>query len=163
MIMEKLSYRECLTGRRFIIRINPGNKITASLLDFARSKGLQFASLVSAVGSVRDVEFTGIHAGAHLPMTEARFKTNQLEGPLELIGLEGNIAQNAEKELTGQFYILGSKSGGDVVGGRLVEAEVFTTCEIVLAEYLVKGVELHHSATSGVDTIYFEEKSVKLP
>jgi predicted DNA-binding protein with PD1-like motif len=86
-----------------------------------------------------------------------------LEGPLELIGLEGNIAPNAEKELAGQFYILGSKSGGDVVGGRLVEAEVFTTCEIVLAEYLVKGVELHHSATSGVDTIYFEEGGTKLP
>jgi len=163
MIMEKLSYQECITGRRFIIRINPGNEITAVLLDFARSKELQFASLVSAVGSVRNVEFTGIHAGAHLPMTEARFKTSRLEGPLELIGLEGNIAQNAEKQLAGQFYILGSKSGGDVVGGRLVEAEVFTTCEIVLAEYLVQGVELHHSATSGVDTIYFEGQGTKLP
>jgi hypothetical protein len=38
-----------------------------------------------------------------------------------------------------------------------VEAEVFTTCEIVLAEYLVEGIERHHSATSGIDTIYIEE------
>jgi len=155
--MEKLWYRECITGRRFIIKIEPGTKITAALLDFARSKELPFASLVSAVGSVRDVEFTGIQAGAHLPMTEARFKTNRIEGPLELMALEGNIAPNAEKQLAGQFYILGSKSNGDVVGGRLVEAEVFTTCEIVLAEYLVAGIERHHSATSGVDTIYIEE------
>ena len=156
--MEKLWYRECITGRRFIINIDPGTKITAALLDFARAKELPFASLVSAVGSVRDVEFTGILAGAHLPMTEARFKTNRLEGPLELMALEGNIAPNAEKQLAGQFYILGSKSNGDVVGGRLVEAEVFTTCEIVLAEYLVQGIELHHSATSGVDTIYIDEQ-----
>jgi hypothetical protein len=156
--MKKLWYRECSTGRRFIIKIEPGTKITEALLEFARSKELQFASLVSAVGSVRDVEFTSIQAGAHLPMTEARFKTNRLEGPLELLDLEGHITQNSEKQLAGQFYILGSKSSGDVVGGRLVEAEVFTTCQIVLAEYLVKGIELHHSATSGVDTIYIEEQ-----
>ncbi len=156
--MEKLWYRECTTGRRFIIKIDPATKITAALLDFARAKELQFASLVSAIGSVRDVEFTGIQAGAHLPMTEARFKTNHLEGPLELMALEGNIALNTEKQLAGQFYILGSKSNGDVVGGRLVEAEVFTTCEIVLAEYQVQGIEVHHSATSGVDTIYIEEQ-----
>ncbi len=49
--------------------------------NFARAEELQFASLVSAVGSVRDVEFTGIQAGAHLPMTEARFKTIRLGGP----------------------------------------------------------------------------------
>jgi predicted DNA-binding protein with PD1-like motif len=156
--MEKLWYRECTTGRRFIIKIDPGARITESLLDFARSKELQFASLVSAVGSVRDVEFTGIQAGSRLPMTEARFKTNRLEGPLALISLEGNVALNTDKQLAAQFYILGSKSNGDVVGGRLVEAEVFTPCEIVLAEYAVEGIELHHSTTSGVDTIFIEEQ-----
>jgi len=155
--MEKLWYRECRTGRRFIIKLEPGTRITASLLEFARSQDFPFASLVSAVGSVRNVEFTGIQAGAHLPMTEARFKTNRAEGPLELMALEGNLTRDGEQELAGQFYILGSKSGGEVVGGRLVEAEVFTTCEIVLAEYLVEGIERHHSATSGIDTIYIEE------
>jgi predicted DNA-binding protein with PD1-like motif len=155
--MDKLWYQECNTGRRFIIKLEPGTRVTATLLDFARSKKLPFASLVSAVGSVRDVEFCGIQAGAHLPMTEARFKTTRLEGPLEMMGLEGNIAPGPDKELAGEFYILASKSNGDVVGGRLVDAVVFTTCEIVLAEYLVEGIERHHSTTSGVDTIYIEE------
>lgn len=154
--MEKLHYRECSTGRRFIIKIEPGTKITAALLDFARAQNIQFASMVSAVGSVREVEFTGIQAGAHLPMTGPRIKTHRLEGPLELMGLEGNIAPNAEKHLGAQFYILGSKSSGEVVGGRLVDAEVFATCEIVLAEYLVEGIERHYSATSGVDTLHIE-------
>lgn len=157
--MDKIWYRECITGRRFIIKLDPGTKITAALLDFASSKKLPFASLVSAVGSVRQVEFTGIQAGAHLPMTEARFKTNHLEGPLELMALEGNIAPTAESQLASQFYFLGSKSNGDVVGGRLVEAEVFTACEIVLAEYLVQGIEFHRSTTSGVETIYIEENT----
>ena len=156
--MENLWYRECTAGRRFIIKIDPGARIIATLLDFASSQQLQFASLVSAIGSVRDVEFTGIQAGAHLPMTEARFKTSRLEGPLELMALEGNLTPDASGQVSGQFYILGSKSNGDVVGGRLVEAVVFTTCEIVLAEYLVAGIERHHSATSGVDTLFIEEQ-----
>ena len=158
MTMEKLWYRECTTGRRFIIKLQPGTSIVPTLVDFARARDLKFASLVSAVGSVRDVEFTGIQAGAHLPMTEARFKTTRLEGPLALMALEGNIAPDADKQLAGQFYLLGAKSSGDVVGGCLVAAEVFTTCEIVLAEYQVSGIERHHSATSGVDTIFIEEQ-----
>ncbi|MGB8258756.1 MAG: PPC domain-containing DNA-binding protein [Terracidiphilus sp.] len=156
--MEKLWYRECTTGRRFIIKINPGARIVEALLDFARARELPFASLVSAIGSVRDVEFTGIQAGAHLPMTDARIKTNRLEGPLELMALEGNIAPDANKQLAGLFHILGSKSNGEVVGGHLVEAEVFATCEIVLAEYLVQGIEHYHSSSTGVDTLYIEEQ-----
>ena len=156
--MEKLWYRECRTGRRFIIRLEPGAKITEALLAFARAENINFTSLVSAVGSIREVEFTGIQAGAHLPITEPRIKTHRLEGPLELMSLEGNIALNADKELDAQLYIIASKSNGEVVGGHLVDAEVFATCEIVLAEYLVDGVERHHSATGGVDTLYIAEK-----
>jgi hypothetical protein len=156
--MEKLWYRECDTGRRFIIKLEPGARITAALVDFARAKQLPFASLVSAVGSVRNVEFTDIQVGAHLPMTEPRYRTNKLDGPLELLGLEGNIAPGPDQQLAGEFQILGAKASGEVVGGRLVEAVVFATCEIVLAEYRVSGIERHHSATSGVDTIFIEEK-----
>jgi len=155
--MEKLWYRECNTGRRFIIKIEPGARLISTLLEFARLENLPFASLVSAVGSVRSVEFTGIQAGAHLPMTGPRTKTHRLDGPLELLGLEGNIAPDAEKRLGSQFYILGAKSNGEVVGGRLVEAEVFAACEIVLAEYVVDGIERRHSATSGVDTLFIAE------
>ena len=156
--MEKIWHRECVTGRRFIIKIQPGQKITATLLAFAESKDIGFASMVSAVGSVRDVEFKDIQTGAHLPMTEPRIRTHRLEGPMELLGLEGNIALDADKRLGAQFHILVSKASGEVVGGQLVDAEVFATCEIVLAEYLVEGIERYHSATTGVDTLYFEEE-----
>jgi hypothetical protein len=155
--MDKLRFRQCATGRRFIIKLEPGAQLTTILVEFAQSQQLPFASLVSAVGSVRDVEIAGIQAGAHLPMTEARFKTTRLEGPLELMGLEGNIAPGPDKRLAGQFHLLASRSNGDVVGGRLLSAEVFTPCEIVLAEYLVEGIERHGSQSTGVDTIYIPD------
>lgn len=156
--MEKLHYRECRTGRRFILKLEPGSNLTLALLEFARTEAIQFISLVSAVGSIRDVEFSGIQAGAHLPMTGPRVKTHRLEGPLELMGLEGNIAPNPKKGLDAQLYVIASKSNGEVVGGRLVAATVFATCEIVLAEYLVDGVERQFSATGGVDTLFIQEK-----
>jgi predicted DNA-binding protein with PD1-like motif len=156
--MEKIWHRECVTGRRFILKIEPGEKIAATLLAFAESKHIQFASMVSAVGSVRDVEFKDIQMGSHLPMTEPRRKTHRLEGPMELLGLEGNIAMEADKRLGAQFHILAAKASGEVVGGHLVDAEVFATCEMVLAEYLVEGIERYHSSTTGVDTLYFEEE-----
>ena len=155
--MGKLWYRECNTGRRFIIKIEPGAKLIDAILTFAQAQDLAFASMVSAVGSVRNVVFTDIQVGAHLPMSGPRTKTHRLEGPLELLGLEGNIAPGEDKRLGAQFYILGSKSSGEVVGGRLVDAEVFTACELVLAEYLVEGIARHRSATSGVDTLYIQE------
>lgn len=156
--MDKIWHRECATGRRFIIKIEPGAKLAETILAFAASKNLPFASLVSAVGSVRDVVFRDIQTGAHLPMTEPRIRTHRLEGPLEMLGLQGNIVPGPERRLDGQFYFLGSKASGEVVGGRLVEAEVFATCEIVLAEYLAQGIERYRSSSSGVDTLYFEEE-----
>jgi hypothetical protein len=157
--MENVWFRECGTGRRFIIKIGPGADLVRVLLDFAQSQDLPFASLVSAVGSVRNVEIASILAGAHLPMTEARFKVTRLEGPLELMGLEGNIAPGDDQRLAGQFHLVASKSNGDVVGGRLVAAEVFTPCEIVLAEYLVAGITRYASATAGVDTIFIADQA----
>jgi predicted DNA-binding protein with PD1-like motif len=156
--MDNIWHRECVTGRRFIIRLKPGARIIPTLLEFAASQNIGFASMVSAVGSVRDVQFKDIQVGAHLPLTEPRTKTHRMDGPLEMLGLEGNIAPGADKKLGGQFYILASKASGEVVGGQLLDAEVFATCEIVLAEYLVTGIERYHSATSGVDTLFFEEQ-----
>jgi hypothetical protein len=160
--MEKLWYRECRTGRRFIIKIQPGAKVVEALLAFSRAENLRFMSLVSAVGSVRMVEFTGIQGSPQLPITGPRITTHRLEEPLELMGLEGNICRNAAKELDAQLYIIAARANGEVVGGHLVDAEVLATCEIVLAEYLVEGIERYHSSTGGVDTLFIDEESAPI-
>ncbi|MCE1229440.1 MAG: DNA-binding protein [Firmicutes bacterium] len=155
--MKNLSYRECQIGRRFILRLEPGARISESLVEFTRGMKAPFASLVSAVGSIRMVEFVDIQAGAHLPISGARLKTHKVEGPLELLSLEGNLLPDDKGELSARLYVLGSKSSGEVVGGRLVEAEVFASCEIVLAEYNVTGIERQFSPQSGVDALVIRE------
>jgi predicted DNA-binding protein with PD1-like motif len=160
--LEKLWYRECRTGRRFIIKIQPGARVMEALLAFARAENIRFMSIVSAVGSVHAVEFHGIQGGPQLPITGPRITTHKLDEPLELMGLEGNICRNAAKELDAQMYIIAARASGEVVGGHLVDAEVLATCEIVMAEYLVEGIERYHSVTGGVDTLFIDEESAPI-
>jgi predicted DNA-binding protein with PD1-like motif len=154
--MGSFTYREARDGRRFILRIPPGSNLVESLLGFAEELQLKHVVMVSAIGSVRNVTFSDIQAGAHLPITTPRMPIHQVEGPLDLIGIEGNLVPGSGGRIDGHLHIFGSKSSGEVIGGHLIEAEVFATCEVVLAEYIVEGVERHRSATGGIDTLYFE-------
>ena len=140
-----------------MLRVRPGTKLMEQVLLFTREVGLKHGVIVSAIGSVRQLTFSDIQAGAHLPITEPRMPVHTVEGPLDLMGIEGNFAPRADGEVDPHFHILGAKSSGDVVGGHLVEAEVFATCEMVIAEYLAKGVGRQRSPKGGVDTIFFED------
>lgn len=156
--MEQFWHRECRSGRRFIIKITPGADLLEQLLWFARTVGLKHAVMLSAIGSVRNVQFSDIQAGARLPITEPRMPVHTVEGPLDLLGIEGNLAPNEEGRVEPHLHIFGSKSSGEVIGGHLMKAEVFATCEMVVAEYIVEGVERHRSGEGGIDTLFFEDR-----
>jgi predicted DNA-binding protein with PD1-like motif len=53
---------------------------------------------------------------------------------------------------------MAAKASGDVVGGHMYDAEVFATCEIVLVELVLGGVERHLSKTGGTPTVFFEQE-----
>jgi predicted DNA-binding protein with PD1-like motif len=156
--VDKLSYREVRQGRRFMIRVLPGTKLVDELLQFARMVNLHHGAIVSAVGSVRNVEFSDIQAGARLPITEPRMPVHRVEGPLDLLGLEGNLVPDEDGRVNSHLHIFAAKSSGEAIGGHLLEAEVFATCEIILGEYIVEGVERQHSTRGGIDTLFFEDK-----
>ena len=152
--MKGLWYKECCQGRRFIIKITPGESLTTRLLQFAHLADVRYGAIVSALGSVKNVKLRGIKTGAKLPITTPRITVHQIEGPLELLGLQGNIVPGESDLPDCHFHIMMSKASGEVVGGHLYDAEVFATCEIVLTELNVEGVERHVSKVGGVPTIY---------
>jgi predicted DNA-binding protein with PD1-like motif len=104
------------------------------------------------------VEFSDIQAGARLPITEPRMPVHRVEGPLDLLGLEGNLVPDEDGRVNSHLHIFAAKSSGEAIGGHLLEAEVFATCEIILGEYIVEGVERQHSTRGGIDTLFFEDK-----
>jgi predicted DNA-binding protein with PD1-like motif len=150
-------FKEVEQGRRFIIKIAPGESVQRRLLEFAVEAGVRHAVIVSAVGSVRDVRFRGIKAGAKLPITAPRVHDHAVEGPLELLGLTGNVFPDENGDVDCHLHVLASRSSGEVLGGHLYEASVFATCEIVVTELHGEGIERHHSKTGGVRTVFIEE------
>lgn len=155
--MENAWFKECLEGRRFLLKISQGECLVAKLQAFAAETGVKNAVIVSAVGSVTNVRYRGIKAGAKLPITAPRMSIHEVEGPMELLGLEGNIVPNHEGESDCHLHVLMSKSSGEVLGGHLFEAKVFACCEIMLREFHAEGIERHQSKTGGISTIYLED------
>jgi uncharacterized protein len=156
MTMQGMWFKQVEQGRRFVVKIAPGESVQRRLVEFAVAADVRNAVVVSAVGSVRDVRFRGIKAGAKLPITPARMHDHVVEGPLELLGLTGNVFPERDGHLDCHLHVLASRSSGEVLGGHLYEAIVFATCEIVLSEIRGEGLERHLSKAGGVRTVFID-------
>jgi len=156
--MENIWYKEWHQGRRFIIKISPGRPLRESLKSVVAELGIRQAFITSAVGSVQNVELRGIKTGARLPITEPRMSRHSIAGPLELLGLEGNLVPDEDGEIDCHLHILAARSSGEVIGGHLFDAEVFASCEILLSEGLGEGIERHPSKRGGVPTIFIQDE-----
>jgi uncharacterized protein len=154
--MHGLWFKEVEQGRRFVIKIAPGESLQQRLVEFALAAGVKHAVVVSAVGSVQDVKFRGIKTGAKLPITAPRVHLHEVQGPLELLGLTGNIFPGEKGEVDCHLHVIAGKSSGEVLGGHLFDARVFATCEIVLTEILAEGLERHLSKTGGIPTVFID-------
>lgn len=152
-------YKEYRQGRRFFLKLLPGERLVDVLTRFAAKEAVGHAVIVSAVGSVRNVHLSDIKSGARLPITPARLTPHAVEGPLELLGLTGNLVPDEAGAPMCHLHITASKSSGDVVGGNLQDAEVFASCEIVLSELLLDGVARHLSPSAGTANVFFDEEA----
>ncbi|PLY04987.1 MAG: DUF296 domain-containing protein [Desulfuromonas sp.] len=151
--------KELTEGRRFILKIMPGEEVARQLLLFVQQEGVKNAVIVSAIGSVKNVHFRGIKSGAKRPITEPRMRQHREEGPFELLGLEGNLIAGEQGEVDCHLHVILAKSSGEVIGGHFYDAEVFASCEILLTELLIEGVERHVSKSAGTPTIFINEES----
>jgi hypothetical protein len=154
--MEGLWFKEVEQGRRFVIKIAPGESLQRRLVEFAQAAGVKHAVIVSAVGSIQHVTFRGIKTGAKLPLTAPRVHLHQVEGPLELLGLTGNVLPDEQGGVDCHLHVLAGRSSGEVLGGHLLDARVFATCEIVLTELAAEGLLRHLSRTGGVSTVFID-------
>lgn len=158
-MMEKTYwYKEYSQGRRFFLKILPGQSLVDNIKNLVLRENIKSSVILSAIGSIRNVRVNGIKSGAKLPITPARLTPHRLEGPLELLGLTGNIIPGEDGQPDCHLHVIAGKSSGDVVGGQLDDCEVFATCEIVLVETVVDGIERHRSESGGASTIYFAEE-----
>lgn len=129
---------------RFIVRIEAGERVTASLLDFLRSENVGFANL-SAAGA-----FSSAQIGFWDP-DRREYVYREFEEQLEVVSFVGNASQRDGEPFLHLHVALG-RSDLSVVGGHLGEAVVHPTLEVWLRTEDVDVRRARDSAT-GLDLL----------
>jgi predicted DNA-binding protein with PD1-like motif len=118
---------------------------------------MERAVILSGIGSLCDVAFRDLKTGIELPVNVDKTNLMKEYGPFELLTLEGSVVP-----LVGEFGAL--KHGdpvlhlhatlgtayGNIFGGHLFEATIFTTTEIFIAKVKNSSVKKKQSTVTGL-------------
>lgn len=107
--------------RSYLVRLRPGQDVTAELRALATAEHLRAASIVSVVGSLTDVALRYAN----------REETTLLSGHFEVVAMSGYLAD-------GELHLHMAVSDGDgrTVGGHVMDGNrVYTTLVIVVQEH----------------------------
>jgi predicted DNA-binding protein with PD1-like motif len=118
----------------YVLRLDPGEEISASLTAFARREGLR-GGLISGLGAVGETEL-----GFFVHSTSSYIRRT-LSGEHEILALTGNFSE-LDGEPFAHCHIIVAGDDFAAVGGHLFRAVVTVTCEvqIVVAEAVIRRV-----------------------
>ena len=139
----------------YITRLRPEEDLFERITEIYKENDMEQMVILSAIGSLKDVEFRDLKTGIELPVVLDKTNLMQEHGPFELLSLEGNVVpMNGEPVL--HLHTLLGTSYGQVIGGHLFKAMVFTTTELWFAK--VKGTKVHKdkSSTTGLTEMNVE-------
>ena len=112
------------TGNTYVVRMDKGDELVASLLDLAKKEKIKFAA-VSGIGATNDVDFGCFN-------TEIKqYKGINMKGDFEITSLVGNI-NTMDGESYIHLHINLADENGCVHGGHLKRANISVTGEIVI-------------------------------
>lgn len=109
-------------GTRWMLRLDQGQDLFATLSNFAREHAIRAAVVVSGIGMLRDVT-VGYWNGSE-------YVRHELPQPHELVGLHGSIAEADGPSV----HLHAALAGPDhsLVGGHLMRATVWVLNELLI-------------------------------
>lgn len=123
------------TGYGWVLRLDPGEEIIASLTAWAEAKGVQ-GGAISGIGAVGEAEL------GFFWRTTRTYERRTFTGEHEILSLLGNFSMRDGKPFPHCHLIL---AGADMVahGGHLFRGEVTVTCEVhvVVSESAILRVQ----------------------
>jgi uncharacterized protein len=132
-------------------RLVPGDDLFKRLKKIAQDHGIERGIILSAIGSLKNVVFRNVKRDTVLPVSPENTHEMEEAGPFELLSLEGNLfpSEGGGESILHLHVMLGSPSG-DVRGGHLFQATVFSTTEIVLGKITGSSVCKAKSDVTGL-------------
>jgi hypothetical protein len=115
----------------YLIRLVPGDDFYAATTTLLRAHEVERGAFLSAIGSLCNVSYRNVEAGADLPISSEKTVLGEASGPFELLSLEGTFVP-MDGELRYNVHVMLGEADGSVIGGHLFQAEVFTTLEMVI-------------------------------
>ncbi len=126
-------------------RLRPGEDLFGRIKEICEENDLTRAVILASIGSLADVAFVNPKPGASMPFDPSTMLgVQELPGPFELLTLEGTVfplvgefGDLKEGDLVLHLHATLSSRTGEVTGGHMRKATVFTTVELFLAR--IKG------------------------
>ena len=132
-------------------RLMPGEDLFKSLRKTAQDHGIERGVILSAIGSLKHVVFRNVKRNTALPVSPESTQEMEEAGPFELLSLEGNLfPSEGEGEPIIHLHVMLGSPSGNVMGGHLFRAIIFSTTEIVVAKIAGSSVCKAKSDVTGL-------------
>ena len=110
----------------WVIVLRKGERIIKKLTEFIEAEDIK-SGYLNAIGAVSEVEL------GHYNLEKKRYSTTQLNQPLEVVSLMGNVTMKGDEKIIHCHIVIGTNEMS-LYGGHLKEATVAATCEIIFNE-----------------------------
>ena len=120
-----------------LLRLDHGQKLVAALTEYCRKKNISSGMIIGIIGSLESVRLAKPRENIKELGVDKGFGHDyeEFEGPWSVLSGQGSISV-FEKEKMFHIHLALStpKVGGTIIGGHLVEADVWNTLEIYIGE-----------------------------
>ena len=109
-----------------VFRVKPKQELASEIARYCRQNGISSGVVIGIIGSLVSAKLNFLK---ELP---GKYETEEYKGPLEIVCAQGSVALK-DTELIVHVHLQVS-SQDECQGGHLLEAEVFSTAEVMIGE-----------------------------
>jgi len=109
-----------------VFRVKPKQELSGEIARYCRENNISSGIVIGIIGSVESAKLNFL---TELP---GKYVTEEYVGPLEIVCAQGSIALKGDHTIVHVHIQLSGRNACH--GGHLVEAKVFSTAEVTIAE-----------------------------
>ncbi len=128
----------------FLIRLDLGEPLLDSIIDFAKGHGIE-AAFLWGLGAVKGVTL------GYYDIEDKSYEKNGYDGTWELVSFTGNLARTDEGAFVHAHALL-SNSANETIGGHVFSMATAATVEIYLIP-LKPGLSRKYDETTGLNLL----------